>query len=82
MFAGESMFHRATDASKVALVHLVDLLRFCHHALLDVQWLTPHMASLGAIEVSRRHYLDRLAIALIDQADPFAPDTCDSGDPP
>ncbi len=82
LFAGESMFHRATDASKVALVHLVDLLRPCDHALLDVQWLTPHMASLGAIEVPRRHYLDRLAIALIDQADPFAPDTCDSDDPP
>ncbi len=82
LFAGESMFHRATDASKVALIHLVDLLRPFDHALLDVQWLTPHMASLGAIEVPRSHYLDRLAIALIDQADPFALDTCDSGDPP
>jgi leucyl/phenylalanyl-tRNA--protein transferase len=63
-FAGESMFHRATDASKVALVHLVDLMHASHMTLLDVQWLTPHLASLGAIEVPRTDYLSRLASAL------------------
>lgn len=66
-FAGESMFHRATDASKVALVHLVDLLKAAPAAnvrLLDIQWLTPHLASLGAVELARPAYLDRLAAAL------------------
>ena len=55
LFAGESMFHRRTDASKVALVGLVELLRDDGVAdrLLDVQWLTPHLASLGAVEVAR-----------------------------
>lgn len=66
LFAGESMFHRATDASKVALVALVDLLRDAHAGsrLLDVQWRTPHLASLGVVEVSRRAYLARLHEAL------------------
>ena len=64
MFGGESMFHRATDASKVALVALVDHLRAHGGTLLDVQWVTPHLASLGAVEVSRRAYLDLLADAL------------------
>jgi len=64
LFAGESMFHRATDASKVALVHLVDLLRSGGTTLLDVQWRTPHLASLGVIEVSRAEYHRRLAEAL------------------
>jgi leucyl/phenylalanyl-tRNA--protein transferase len=64
LFAGESMFHHARDASKVALVHLVDMLRCDDGALLDVQWVTPHLASLGAVEISRREYLDRLARAL------------------
>jgi len=66
LFAGESMFHRERDASKVALVGLVDLLRDEHAArrLLDVQWVTPHLASLGAVEISRAEYLDRLAVAL------------------
>lgn len=59
-FAGESMFHTATDASKVALVALVDWLRATGGTLLDVQWMTPHLRSLGAIELSRRDYLDRL----------------------
>ncbi len=63
-FAGESMFHRATDASKVALVHLVEWLRATGATLLDVQWVTPHLASLGAIEVSRADYLRRLALAI------------------
>ena len=66
LFAGESMFHRVRDASKVALVGLVDLLRDEHAAdrLLDVQWQTPHLASLGVVEVSRPTYLRRLARAL------------------
>ncbi|HSH59989.1 MAG TPA: leucyl/phenylalanyl-tRNA--protein transferase [Acidimicrobiales bacterium] len=64
LFAGESMFHRRSDASKVALVGLVDLLRSGGASLLDVQWSTPHLASLGAVEVSRRRYLELLAEAL------------------
>lgn len=64
LFAGESMFHRETDASKVALVALVDLLRTGGASLLDVQWSTPHLESLGVVEVSRRTYLGLLADAL------------------
>lgn len=64
LFAGESMFHRARDASKAALVHLVGLLREGGAALLDVQWLTPHLASLGAVEVPRDRYLELLRDAL------------------
>jgi leucyl/phenylalanyl-tRNA--protein transferase len=66
LFAGESMFSRANDASKVALVHLVDLLRDEHAGgrLLDTQWQTPHLASLGVVEISRREYLRRLDVAL------------------
>ncbi len=64
LFAGESMFHTATDASKVALVHLRDHLAAAGAALLDVQWCTPHLASLGAVEVPRTEYLDRLQTAL------------------
>lgn len=64
LFAGESMFHTATDASKVALVHLVHLLREQGATLLDVQWTTPHLRSLGAIDVARGDYLARLASAL------------------
>ncbi len=64
LFAGESMFHRESDASKVALVALVDLLRDAGASLLDVQWSTPHLESLGVIEVPRREYLTRLADAL------------------
>lgn len=66
LFAGESMFHRATDASKVALVHLASLLQAGGASLLDVQWLTPHLASLGAVEIPRTEYLRRLHVA-IDQ---------------
>jgi leucyl/phenylalanyl-tRNA---protein transferase len=60
------MFHRARDASKVALVGLVDVLRDERAAdrLLDVQWRTPHLASLGVVEVPRPVYLRRLATAL------------------
>ncbi|WP_122815962.1 leucyl/phenylalanyl-tRNA--protein transferase [Nocardioides pantholopis] len=66
LFAGESMFHRERDASKVALIGLVDLLRDEHadRRVLDVQWQTPHLASLGVVEVERTDYLDRLAAAL------------------
>ncbi len=65
LFAGESMFHRATDASKVALVHLIGLLGADGAPrLLDVQWVTPHLATLGAIEVPRAEYLHRLDAAL------------------
>jgi leucyl/phenylalanyl-tRNA--protein transferase len=70
LFAGESMFHRADigrDASKVALVSLVEYLNQAgggEDRLLDVQWLTPHLASLGAVEVPRAEYLARLENAL------------------
>jgi len=62
LFAGESMFHRATDASKVALVGLVEALSDEHAAdrLIDVQWVTPHLASLGVEAISRLDYLRRL----------------------
>jgi leucyl/phenylalanyl-tRNA--protein transferase len=63
-FFGESMFHVARDASKVALVHLAARLRFGGYRLLDTQFLTPHLASLGAIEISRDAYLKLLDEAL------------------
>lgn len=64
MFAAESKFYRVRDASKVALVHLVEHLRCCGHSLLDIQQLTPHTVQFGAIEIPRREYLARLAAAL------------------
>jgi leucyl/phenylalanyl-tRNA--protein transferase len=64
LFAGESMFHTATDASKVALVALVEQLRDSGGQLLDVQWRTEHLATLGVVEVSRSDYLRRLAEAV------------------
>jgi leucyl/phenylalanyl-tRNA--protein transferase len=64
LFAGESMFHRQTDASKVALVALVDVLRAGGASLLDIQWVTPHLASLGAVAVSRARYHQLLGDAL------------------
>jgi leucyl/phenylalanyl-tRNA--protein transferase len=67
-FAGESMFHRATDASKVSLVHLVDRLRDTGAVLFDVQWTTPHLRSLGAVDMPREEYLRRLAQAVADDA--------------
>ncbi len=71
-FAGESMFHWATDASKVALVALAGLLRPISGSLLDVQWLTPHLASLGAVELPRADYLHRLRAAVRSEPpDPF-----------
>jgi leucyl/phenylalanyl-tRNA--protein transferase len=64
LFAGESMFHRRTDASKVALVGLVDRLREGGATLLDVQWTTDHLVSLGAVDIPRALYLDLLAEAI------------------
>lgn len=64
LFAGESMFHRQRDASKVALVALVAIMRAAGMSLLDVQWTTPHLASLGAVDISRAEYLRRLADAV------------------
>jgi len=65
LFAGESMFHRERDASKVALLHLVGVMRDAGGArLLDVQWCTEHLASMGAIEVPRLDYLRLLDEAL------------------
>ncbi len=63
-FSGESMFHVERDASKVALMALVDLMRSTRMTLLDVQWCSEHMASLGAIAISRSAYLSRLAHAV------------------
>lgn len=74
LFAGESMFHHATDASKVALVALVDRLREIGVELLDVQWLTPHLESLGAIEIPRSEYLRRLRSALAVSVPTFEPE--------
>ncbi|MGK2875155.1 MAG: leucyl/phenylalanyl-tRNA--protein transferase [Nocardioides sp.] len=64
LFAGESMFHHARDASKVALVGLVDLLNGAGAMLLDVQWSTPHLESLGVIEIDRSDYLGQLGVAV------------------
>jgi leucyl/phenylalanyl-tRNA--protein transferase len=64
VFCGESMFSRTTDASKVALVWLVALLRHAGYRLLDCQFMTEHLASLGAVALSREHYLARLAEAV------------------
>jgi leucyl/phenylalanyl-tRNA---protein transferase len=63
-FFGESMFHRVSDASKVALWALVGRLRERGFTLLDIQWLTPFLASCGAIEIPRDQYMARLAAAL------------------
>jgi leucyl/phenylalanyl-tRNA--protein transferase len=63
-FFGESMFHTATNASKVALVHLVARLNAGGFCLLDTQFLTPHLATLGAIEIDRMEYKSLLANAL------------------
>ena len=63
-FFGESMFHRVTDASKVALVALVERLRRGGFTLLDTQWVTPHLVQFGAIEIPREEYLRRLEDAL------------------
>jgi len=63
-FAGESMFHLVRDASKVALMALVETMKSSNMSLLDVQWLTPHLASLGAVAIKRDEYLRRLEVAV------------------
>ena len=63
-FFGESMFHRKTNASKIAMAHLVERLNAGGFVLLDTQFLTPHLASLGGIEIPREDYEERLADAL------------------
>ena len=63
-FFGESMFHRATNASKMALVHLVARLNAGGFVLLDTQFVTPHLASLGGVEIPRAAYEEHLAEAL------------------
>lgn len=68
-FFGESMFHRARDASKVALVHLVARLRAGGYRLLDTQFVTDHLRQFGAFEVPRRSYHKLLAHALVGEAD-------------
>ncbi|HHY49722.1 MAG TPA: leucyl/phenylalanyl-tRNA--protein transferase [Alphaproteobacteria bacterium] len=68
-FFGESMFHRRTDASKVALVHLVERLRAGGYRLLDTQFITDHLRTFGGIEIPREEYEVRLADALRRNAD-------------
>ena len=63
-FFGESMFHRATDASKIALVALVERLRSKGFVLLDTQWTTPHLLQFGTFEIPRAIYVELLAVAL------------------
>lgn len=68
-FFGESMFSRRTDMSKIALAYLVDRLRMSGFCLFDTQFLTAHLASLGAVEISRAEYRRRLAEAISKRAD-------------
>jgi leucyl/phenylalanyl-tRNA--protein transferase len=68
-FFGESMFHETRDASKIALVHLVARLRAGGFALLDTQFVTSHLATFGAVEVSRRQYHKLLEDALVGEGD-------------
>ena len=67
MFAGESMFHLRTDASKVAFATLAEKLRGAGFTLFDVQVQNPHLESLGCVEITRAEYLDRLRAALLLQ---------------
>jgi leucyl/phenylalanyl-tRNA--protein transferase len=73
-FFGESMFHRVTDASKIAMAHLVERLKAGSYRLLDTQFVTPHLASLGGIEIPRELYEVQLAAALAHPGDFFALD--------
>jgi leucyl/phenylalanyl-tRNA---protein transferase len=68
-FFGESMFHRARDASKIALVHLVARLRAGGYRLLDTQYVTEHLKTFGAVEVGKRRYHRLLEDALVGEAD-------------
>lgn len=67
-YFGESMFHHERDASKVALVHLVARLKLAGFALLDTQFVTDHLRTFGAVEISRRHYHRLLEEALVGDA--------------
>jgi len=69
LFAGESMFHRVTDASKAALVFLVEHLQTRSYSLLDVQWTNSHTRSLGAIDLPRAEYVRRLTAAIQQHTD-------------
>jgi leucyl/phenylalanyl-tRNA--protein transferase len=75
-FAGESMFHRTTDASKVALWATADLLAMDGVQLFDVQWTTPHLLSMGAVDVSRSEYLRLLASARMEPVQIFHNPSC------
>lgn len=79
-FFGESMFSRATDGSKLALLWLIDRLRAAGFTLFDTQFLTDHLASLGAIEIPRADYRARLAKSLKLNANPESPDLDQSPD--
>ena len=68
-FFGESMFHRARDASKIALVHLVARLRAGGYRLLDTQYVTEHLKTFGAVEVPKRRYHRMLEEAIVGEAD-------------
>ncbi|HSP49808.1 MAG TPA: leucyl/phenylalanyl-tRNA--protein transferase [Pseudolabrys sp.] len=68
-FFGESMFHRARDASKIALVHLIARLRAGGYRLLDTQYVTDHLKTFGAVEVGKRRYHQLLEDAIIGEAD-------------
>jgi leucyl/phenylalanyl-tRNA--protein transferase len=72
-FFGESMFSRRTDASKIALTFLVDRLNLAGFSLFDTQFITPHLASLGAVEIPRAQYHQLLEKALEIEADFTAP---------
>ena len=78
-FFGESMFHRAKDASKAALVALVEQLRTRGYTLLDTQWVTDHLLQFGAIEIPRRRYLRLLDEALVRREPPLGRWTPDAG---
>lgn len=71
-FFGESMFHRKTDASKIAMAHLVERLKAGGYELLDTQFVTPHLASLGGVEIPREIYEVRLSHALQQNGDYYA----------
>ena len=66
-FFGESMFHNVTDASKVALVALVERLRAKHFTLLDTQWTTPHLLQFGTYEIPKSEYMELLSKAITQQ---------------
>jgi leucyl/phenylalanyl-tRNA--protein transferase len=68
LFAGESMFHRVSDASKVALFRLTEVMATADAPLIDTQWQTDHLASLGGIEIGREDYVSRLSRSLESSA--------------